>query len=79
MDILEKVQAIMRKELGLTEAQVQADQQLIAIGVDSLTGFELMFALEKAFDLQLPDTPEMPETVAGVAELVRTALAEKSV
>jgi acyl carrier protein len=74
MDVLTKVQALLRDELGLEASQVQPEQRLAEQGIDSLAAIEMMFSLEKAFDVRLPETGDLPETVADLAALVETAL-----
>jgi acyl carrier protein len=70
-----KLQGLLREELGLTEAQVQPDQRLSDHGIDSLATVELMFSLEKAFDVNLSDQAGTPQTVADLATFLQNALA----
>jgi acyl carrier protein len=75
MDVMTKLQGLLREELGLSEAQVQPDQRLSDHGVDSLAAIEMMFSLEKSFEVRLPDEGDPPETVAELAALLQDALA----
>ena len=68
--IEEKVKAIIVEQLGVTPEQVK-DAATFAddLGADSLDNVELLFALEEAFPIEIPD--EDAEKIRTVGELVK--------
>jgi acyl carrier protein len=56
MDVEAKVKEIIVEQLGVDEAQVNAEASFIDdLGADSLDTVELVMAFEDKFDIEIPD------------------------
>jgi acyl carrier protein len=54
-DTLARVRGIIASYLHLPEEQVGADVALESLGIDSLGALELVFQIEEAFGVSVPD------------------------
>jgi acyl carrier protein len=70
MDIEGKVKEIIVEQLGVDEAQVNAEASFIDdLGADSLDTVELVMAFEEKFDIEIPDEDaEKMRTVGDAVE-----------
>ena len=55
--------------------EISPDAAFEAIGVDSLDGIQILFALEQEFDISIPDEEakkirSVPDVIAGVRQLL---------
>lgn len=55
--------------------KIEATSSFQELGIDSLDGINILFALENEFDVNIPDeaaksTPGIPEMVAGIRKLL---------
>ena len=73
-----RVRAILAEHAMLDPAEVAPDATLQSIGMDSLGLMESIFAIEEAFDIQVPFNANAPgesefdvSSVASIAEAVR--------
>ncbi|MFA6845758.1 MAG: acyl carrier protein [Sphaerochaetaceae bacterium] len=67
-DIFEKVRGIVVKQLGITPSQVVMDSSFLKdLGADSLTSYELIWALEDGFSVEIPDEKVMDIRTVGDA------------
>lgn len=80
-DIKDKVIAIIVEQAVLEPADVSMDNTLEDVGIDSLGLVECIFAIEEAFDIQVPfnanepnqsdfDISTIASIIAGVEKLV---------
>lgn len=76
-DVLTDVQALLQKHFSLAPDQVEPEQKLADLGVDSLSTIEFMFELENAFGISLTDFRGSLDTVGDIAAMVEGALAVK--
>lgn len=77
-NVLIDVQALLQKRFSLTDDQVQPDQKLADLGVDSLSTIEFMFELEDAFGISLTEFRGQIDTVGDIALMVEGALSGKA-
>ncbi len=56
MDTTEKVIAIIAREQHIDPAKITADSKFAELGIDSLDGVNILFALEEEFKIDIPDT-----------------------
>ena len=74
-DITADVVAIIAKKLPPDKRNLQMNDRLDEIGIDSLMGVELMFDLEEKFDIQIPfnanDAKLEFETVGEVVAAIK--------
>ncbi|MCK4559657.1 MAG: acyl carrier protein [Calditrichia bacterium] len=76
MDIEGKVKEIIVEQLGVDEAQVNAEASFIDdLGADSLDTVELVMAFEEKFDIEIPDEDaEKMRTVGDAIEYLNSKL-----
>jgi acyl carrier protein len=56
MDISQKVIEIIAREQHLDSTKITPDSTFAELGIDSLDGVNILFALEEEFKLDIPDT-----------------------
>ena len=76
MDVESKVKEIIVEQLGVDEAQVNAEASFIDdLGADSLDTVELVMAFEEKFDIEIPDEDaEKMRTVGDATEYLKGKL-----
>jgi len=70
MNTLERLQDMVAREYGVSRETVTAGAELESLGVDSLGKMELLFEIEKAFDIAIPNEQVELKTVGQVAEYI---------
>jgi len=85
MSVREKVIAILAEQAVLEPEDVAADASLADLGIDSLGLVESIFAIEEAFDIQVPFNANDPSqssfdisSVDAIVRAVETLVAEQS-
>lgn len=70
-----KVIAILAEQAVLQPSEIRADATLADLGIDSLGLVEAVFAIEEAFDIQVPFNANEPDKsefdISTVAKMVR--------
>ena len=65
-DVYPKVQEVLVEALGLEEDEVERDSTLIGdLGAESIDFLDIVFRLEKAFDIKIPRGELFPENIAA--------------
>ncbi|MBF9042204.1 acyl carrier protein [Rhodobacterales bacterium HKCCE4037] len=84
--VQDKVIAIIAEQAVLEPSDVSMDQTLDDLGIDSLGLVESIFAIEEAFDIQVPFNANEPEasefdisSVAAIVAAVKKLVAEQKV
>jgi len=79
-NVANRVVRVITKTQKLADGRVTESSTFKELGIDSLDGLNILFAIEEEFDLSVPDDAAMefksvPEVVAGVERLLadRTA------
>lgn len=78
-DITEKVLDVIASSKHMPREQVTANSTFEELGLDSLSGLNLIFDIESAFDVSVPD--EVLDTVTTVPQLIenlKLLLAQKT-
>ena len=75
-DIQKKVVEIITKEAEIDASTLKPDSTLEELDIPSLTQIEIFFALEEAFDIDLPEKPGEP-TLNGLVALIERLMQEK--
>ena len=71
-EIYEKVQAVLVDALGVDEEEVTPNAVIRDdLGAESIDYLDIMFRLEKAFNIKIPKGELMPENVAQDPNLVK--------
>ena len=72
--VKDKVVAIIAEQAVLEPSDISMDQNLEDLGIDSLGLVESIFAIEEAFDIQVPFNANEPEAsefdISSVAAIV---------
>jgi NADH dehydrogenase (ubiquinone) 1 alpha/beta subcomplex 1, acyl-carrier protein len=68
MDIAEKVMDIIAREQHLDRSKVTIDATFAELGIDSLDGVNILFALEEEFKIDIPDA--VAQNMRSVAQVV---------
>lgn len=67
-DVLQRVREAIAGVKGVPAETITADSTFEELEIDSLDGFNVLFELEKAFDLNIPD--ELAKDIHSVGEAV---------
>ena len=78
MDTLETVRQLIASAADVRVEDLEAERPLEELGVDSLTVLEVMFKIEDAFGVKMPDERVPIRTLKDIADLVDRLVAEKS-
>ena len=85
MDVQDRVIAILAEQALLDPAKVRPGDRLSALGIDSLLLVESIFAIEEAFEVQVPFNANDPgaggfdaSTVRSVVEAVERLVRERA-
>ena len=71
-EVFEKIQAALVDALGVEEDEVTADATLVGdLGAESIDFLDIVFRLEKAFDIEIPRAELFPEDILTNAEFVQ--------
>ena len=63
-EVLQKVKGILTDALGVDEGEVAEDASLVAdLGAESIDFLDIVFRLEKSFDIKIPRGELFPEDV----------------
>jgi acyl carrier protein len=74
-NLAQRVIEIIAKTQHLDAARITLDSSYEELGIDSLDGVNILFAVENEFDIQIPDEAAkeirgVRQTVEGVAKLL---------
>ncbi len=85
MNVQDKVIAIIAEQAVLEPSDVRADSTLEDLGIDSLGLVESIFAIEEAFDIQIPFNANDPKagdfdisSVSAIVAGIERLIAEKT-
>ena len=77
-DIEQRVLACVAATMHFEPSRVTRQATFEELGLDSLDGINVLFALENEFDINIPDdAAKQVRDVAGLVEGVRTLVAKK--
>ncbi len=80
MDAGEKVMEIIAREQHLDPSKVTMDSTFAELGIDSLDGVNILFALEEEFKIDIPDAvAQNMKSVRQVADSLTRVLEGKDV
>jgi acyl carrier protein len=69
-DTIERLSALLIRDLGLAAHRLSPDAELEALGVDSLGTVELLWSIEETFLIKVPARPPELRTLGDVARYV---------
>lgn len=70
MNVEEKVIEIIAREQHLDPGAVKLDSTFAGLGIDSLDGVNILFALEEEFKIDIPDS--VAQNMKGVRQVVES-------
>ncbi len=70
MNTLEELKQLIHTSFGIDTELLKADLPLAEYGLDSLSQAELLFNVEEHFNIDLPDSRQDVNTLAGLAQLI---------
>ncbi len=71
-EVFEKVQTALIDALGVEEDEVTRDATMVGdLGAESIDFLDIVFRLEKAFDIEIPRSELFPEDILTNAEYVQ--------
>ncbi len=71
-EVFEKIQTALVDALGVEEDEVTPDATLVGdLGAESIDFLDIVFRLEKAFDIEIPRAELFPEDILTNAEYVQ--------
>ena len=71
-EIYEKIQTALIDALGVDDDEVTAEATLVGdLGAESIDFLDIVFRLEKAFDIEIPRSELFPEDILTNAEYVQ--------
>jgi acyl carrier protein len=74
---LQRLQYILIRDYGVSREDVAAPVELETFGVDSLGMMELLFEIEKAFGISIPNEHVELRTVGQIADYIDKLVAEQ--
>lgn len=78
-DLAKRIIEVIGKTQHLDAAKITLDSSFEELGIDSLDGVNILFALENELDIQIPDeAAKQIRTVRQTVEGVEKLLAEKA-
>jgi acyl carrier protein len=78
MDTLRAVQELIAAEAEVKLEDLDPERPLEELGIDSLTVIEVMFKIEDAFGIKMPEERVPIRTVRDIADLVDRLVAQQS-
>lgn len=77
-EVTQKVIGVIAETMHVPVEKIQAESTFADLGIDSLDGINIVFALEKEFDIEVPDeAARQLRSVADAVAGIRTLLVAK--
>jgi len=76
---LERIKKLFLENFDLPEERLQPLATIESIGLDSLDKIEFMFALEKEFDIKIPDREVKLDSIQDMVTVIERLFAEQHV
>ncbi|MBV8658044.1 MAG: acyl carrier protein [Burkholderiales bacterium] len=75
---LKQLEELIIEKYGIAAEELSADRPLAEYGLDSLSQVELLFSVEEHFNIEIAEDRAHVGSLAELATLVDTILAEKA-
>jgi acyl carrier protein len=76
---LERIKKLFLENFDFPEERLHAEATIESIGLDSLDKIEFMFALEKEFDIKIPDREVQLNSIQDMVTVIERLAAEQHV
>jgi acyl carrier protein len=75
----ERIKKLFLENFDFDEARLQPAATIESLGLDSLDKIEFMFALEKEFDIKIPDREVTLNSIQDMIDVIDRLVAEQHV
>ncbi len=76
-DTMERIKKLFLENFDFDEARLKPEATIDSLGLDSLDKIEFLFALEKEFDIKIPDREVTLNSIQDMIEVVDRLTAEQ--
>ena len=77
MGTLERIKKLYLKNFDFEEERLRPEATIESLGLDSLDRIEFMFALEKEFDIKIPDREVKLNSIEDMINVIDRLVAEQ--
>ncbi len=77
MSTLERIKKLFLENFDFQEERLKPAATIESLGLDSLDKVEFVFALEKEFDVKIPDREVTLDTIQDMIEVIDRLIAEQ--
>ncbi len=77
MTTLERIRKLFLENFDFEEVQLQPDATIESLGLDSLDKIEFLFALEKEFDIKIPDREVKLNSIRDMIAVIERLVAQR--
>ncbi len=77
MDTLERIKKLFLENFDFDESRLTPEATIESLGLDSLDKIEFMFALEKEFDIKIPDREVTLNSIQDMITVIERLAAEQ--
>lgn len=77
MSTLERIKKLFLENFDFQEERLMPAATIESLGLDSLDKVEFVFALEKEFDVKIPDREVTLDTIQDMIEVIDRLIAEQ--
>ncbi len=77
MDTLERIKKLFLENFDFDESRLTPEATIESLGLDSLDKIEFMFALEKEFDIKIPDREVTLNSIQDMITVIERLVAEQ--
>ncbi len=77
MDTLERIKKLFLENFDFEESRLTPEATIESLGLDSLDKIEFMFALEKEFDIKIPDREVKLTSINDMVTVIERLVAEQ--
>jgi acyl carrier protein len=74
---LERIKKLFLENFDFPEERLHAEATIESIGLDSLDKIEFLFALEKEFDIKIPDREVKLDSIQEMVSVIERLVAEQ--
>ena len=74
---LERIKKLFLENFDLPEERLHPQASIESVGLDSLDKIEFLFALEKEFDVRIPDREVQLITIQDIVTVIERLVAEQ--
>ncbi|HEX9020127.1 MAG TPA: phosphopantetheine-binding protein [Nitrospirota bacterium] len=77
VDVLERVKKLFLENFDFDASQLKPEATIESLGLDSLDKIEFLFALEKEFDIKIPDREVTLNSIQDIINVINRLVEEQ--